>query len=145
MYIWNLKNLKLSSKSKKHWKTWWQIQKYGVLSDSDFAFDCSSLAENSMVSRFWIVLQINWMFWIEHEWWERKEWNMDQKWIKYVQLQITFTAQKMKFSIKDFFSKCDQICSFHFLFSDCISFHKVLKVKKSSSNALNSIYKSIIH
>ena len=22
------------------------------------------------------------------------------------------TAQKMKFSIKDFFSKCDQICSF---------------------------------
>ena len=25
------------------------------------------------------------------------------------------TAQKMKFSIKDFFSKCEQICSFHFL------------------------------
>ena len=25
---------------------------------------------------------------------------------------ITFTAQKMKFSIKDFVSKCDQICSF---------------------------------
>ena len=24
----------------------------------------------------------------------------------------TFTAQKMKFSIKDFFRKCDQICSF---------------------------------
>ena len=24
-----------------------------------------------------------------------------------------FTAQKMKFSIKDFFSKCDQIRSFH--------------------------------
>ena len=24
----------------------------------------------------------------------------------------TITAQKMKFSIKDFFSKCDQICSF---------------------------------
>ena len=23
-----------------------------------------------------------------------------------------YTAQKMKFSIKDFFSKCDQICSF---------------------------------
>ena len=25
---------------------------------------------------------------------------------------ISFNAQKMKFSIKDFFSKCDQICSF---------------------------------
>ena len=24
---------------------------------------------------------------------------------------VKFTAQKMKFSIKDFFSKCDQICS----------------------------------
>ena len=27
----------------------------------------------------------------------------------------TYTAQKMKFSIKDFFSKCDQIRSFHLL------------------------------
>ena len=25
---------------------------------------------------------------------------------------LTYTAQKMKFFIKDFFSKCDQICSF---------------------------------
>ena len=25
---------------------------------------------------------------------------------------LAVTAQKMKFSIKDFFSKCDQICSF---------------------------------
>ena len=25
---------------------------------------------------------------------------------------VRFTAQKMKFFIKDFFSKCDQICSF---------------------------------
>ena len=25
---------------------------------------------------------------------------------------LHFSAQKMKFSIKDFFSKCDQICSF---------------------------------
>ena len=27
-------------------------------------------------------------------------------------LELTHTAQKNKFSIKDFFSKCDQICSF---------------------------------
>ena len=27
-------------------------------------------------------------------------------------LQVVFTGQKMKFSIKDFFSKCDQIRSF---------------------------------
>ena len=27
-------------------------------------------------------------------------------------MQISFTAQKMKFSIEDFFSKCDQIRSF---------------------------------
>ena len=29
-----------------------------------------------------------------------------------------YTAQKMKFSIKDFFSKCDQIRRKHFLCSD---------------------------
>ena len=29
----------------------------------------------------------------------------------------THTAQKMKFSIKDFFSKCDQICSFLLIWS----------------------------
>ena len=29
-----------------------------------------------------------------------------------VQLRLFATAQKMKFSIKDFFSKCDQIRSF---------------------------------
>ena len=29
----------------------------------------------------------------------------------------TFNAQKMEFSIKDFFSKCDQMRSFHFLCS----------------------------
>ena len=31
-----------------------------------------------------------------------------QKWVK---AHHSFTAQKMKFSIKDFFSKCDQIRS----------------------------------
>ena len=31
------------------------------------------------------------------------------------------TAQKMKISIKDFFSKCDQICYF---FADCVTFTK---------------------
>ena len=29
----------------------------------------------------------------------------------------SFTAQKMKFSVKDFFSKCDQICSFQRIWS----------------------------
>ena len=32
--------------------------------------------------------------------------------------QASMTAQKMKFSVKDFISKCDQI-HFHFLCSDC--------------------------
>ena len=36
---------------------------------------------------------------------------------------VLITAQKMKFSVKDFFSKCDQIRSFngklHFLCSEC--------------------------
>ena len=29
-----------------------------------------------------------------------------------VTINLGFIAQKMKFSIKDYFSKCDQICSF---------------------------------
>ena len=28
---------------------------------------------------------------------------------------VKFTAQKMKFSIKDFYSKCDQICSWFYI------------------------------
>ena len=35
---------------------------------------------------------------------------------------MTNTAQKMKFSIKDLFRKCDQIHSFQLLFL-CISYH----------------------
>ena len=31
--------------------------------------------------------------------------------------EVTDTAQKMKFSIKDFFSKCDEICSFRRIWS----------------------------
>ena len=33
---------------------------------------------------------------------------------------INSTAQKMKFSIKDFFNKCDQICSFLRIWSDLL-------------------------
>ena len=35
----------------------------------------------------------------------------------YVPLHFYSTAQKIKFSIKDFFSKCDQICSFLWIWS----------------------------
>ena len=37
--------------------------------------------------------------------------------ISYKKLEIGTTAQKMKFSIKDFFSKCDQIRSFVLIWS----------------------------
>ena len=36
-----------------------------------------------------------------------------------VALTCKCTAQKMKFAIKDFFSKCDQIC--HFLIQETVS------------------------
>ena len=46
------------------------------------------------------------VFWRFQEVWK---WSIGVKWVN---KSMTFccTAQKMKFSIKDFFSKCDQIC-----------------------------------
>ena len=42
---------------------------------------------------------------------------IDKKVLKERQNSLSiFTAQKMKFFIKDFFSKCDQIRSFQFFF-----------------------------
>ena len=38
-------------------------------------------------------------------------------------LQVSVTAQKMKFSIKDFFSKCDQIRSFLQIWSHLMKNH----------------------
>ena len=61
-----------------------------------------------------------------------------------------FTARKMKFSIKDFFCKCDQICSFlwiwshllqkslmeNFIFCAVIRIKKILPVNNNSHFAL---------
>ena len=36
---------------------------------------------------------------------------MESTFIVTMSMKLSYTAQKMKFSIKDFFSKCVQICS----------------------------------
>ena len=46
---------------------------------------------------------------------------------------VRCTAQKMKFSIKDFFSKCEQICSFHFLCSVMV-WHAESSLKQQITN-----------
>ena len=46
-----------------------------------------------------------------------------------------YTAQKMKFSIKDFFSKCDQICSFLWIWS-----HLLKKPLMENFIFLRSVY-----
>ena len=60
-----------------------------------------------------------------------------------------YTAQKMKFSIKDFFSKCDQICSFLQIWSDLLKksllenfiFCAVLVLNpRENSSALNGYF-----
>ena len=39
---------------------------------------------------------------------------------QFCRLAESYTAQNMKFSIKEFFSKCDQICSFLRIWSDLL-------------------------
>ena len=42
--------------------------------------------------------------------------------------EVYYIAQKMKFSVKDFFSKCDQVRSFLWIFSAMLVYHKTLIV-----------------
>ena len=60
-------------------------------------------------------------FWFIHSFYNpckhQKIWSFlvfseDMKWEDWLKMGHPNTAQKMKFSITDFFSKCDQICSF---------------------------------
>ena len=54
-------------------------------------------------------------------------------------IQPPCSAQKMKFSVKDFFSKCDQICRFrHFLCSDTFLNHYQKKSLDHSLLEVNS-------
>ena len=43
-------------------------------------------------------------------WITQEIWSVRGTLVKFRSMHVGFTAQKMKFSIKDFFSKCDQIC-----------------------------------
>ena len=56
--------------------------------------------------------------------WGKGKWNRDdimRKFIKLSHFSKAITAHKMKFSIKDFFSKCDQICSFLRISLHCLN------------------------
>ena len=46
-----------------------------------------------------------------------------------------YTAQKIKFSIKEFFSKCDQICSF--LWADLLTFSEEIYLLKERNRFLH--------
>ena len=79
--------------------------------------------------------------------------NITQSFLTSLSLKLTtFTAQKMKFSVTDFFSKCDQIRSFteeirkgkfNFLCSDCQSIHpQVFSIQKKKPLKNANIKKS---
>ena len=48
---------------------------------------------------------------LEEIWYAFYDYNLTLTLLRSTQTLSYNTAQKMKFSIKDFFSKCDQICS----------------------------------
>ena len=69
--------------------------------------------------------------------WVKTHWKM-QKFLDAVNTFTVFTSQKMKFSIKDFFCKCDQIRSFLRIWSHLHFFHNHINIFFSILKLLTS-------
>ena len=94
------------------------IKSLNLLQESSFIYDCSSLVKPYFISELYQSIA-QWVTFPKKE--EKKSkiiLTTNQKIFFYRKLDIKKwvrvpnTAQKMNFSIKDFFSRCNQICSF---------------------------------